>query len=446
MPYTAPTLAQAQTALAARLNDPGNVRWVAAELTLYIREALRTWNAWTQHFRDQGSFPTVMGQAFYDLPTELPTLRGYTVTNWDLVTDIQYTLLEPPAPGGTWTGTDQFTLDQLSTAIWRRRDQFLRETGSVLTRAETAYAAPAASGRLDLDEAVLQVRRAAWRPDATMTLLPLTRTDEWAANNFNPAWPSSTVAPFAYSVSVTPPLILQLLCTGAGLPGTLDLVSVNKGATVDPLVSAVLGVPDDWAWVIKFGALADLLHGDGLALDPARSQYCEQRWQQGIDLAKRTSVVLAARISDAPCNIGALVDADSYAPVWQLVAGVPRKVLLAGGNLLASWPPPGALGGPWTVTLDVVRNAPVPVLAADVLQIGADVYDSILDYAQHLALTKEGPGQLELAMALLERVARAAGITLRIQQATQPSRAPLLGQQRQDERAVARELVPVATE
>mgnify|MGYP001581130618 FL=1 len=76
MSYTAPTLATAQTDLASRLNDPSMVRWLQAELTVYLREALRTWNAWTAHFRDQGSFVTTLAEPFYDLPTEIPTQRG----------------------------------------------------------------------------------------------------------------------------------------------------------------------------------------------------------------------------------------------------------------------------------------------------------------------------------------------------------------------------------
>lgn len=438
MPYTAPDLTAAQAALANRLNDPGMVRYVSAELTIYIREALRTWNSFTSHFRDQAGFSTTMLQAFYDLPTEIPTLRAYSVTNWDLVAELQYALLEPAAAGGTWTGTDQFTLTQLSTAIQRRRDQFLRETGQVVTRQEIVYAAPASDGRIDLPEDVLQVRRAAWRPSATGLLIPLTRTDEWAGTNFGPAWTACTASPFAYSVSVTPPLTLQLMCAGATQPGTLDLTSINAGAAVDPLVSAVLGIPDDWCWVIKYGALADLLNGDGLALDPGRASYCEQRWQQGVAQARQTSVVLSARIDDQPVTLAALNDADSFSPTWQLLGGVPRNLLTAGGNLLASWPPPGG-GGPWAFTLDVVRNVPVPVAGGDILQISQDVYDSILDLAQCAALFKEGPGQAEQATALLERAGRAAHVDLRIQQATQPSRAPLLNQQPQDRRGVSQE-------
>jgi hypothetical protein len=75
------------------------------------------------------------------------------------------------------------------------------------------------------------------------------------------------------------------------------------------------------------------------------------------------------------------------------------------------------------------------VTPIDVLQIGQDVYDSILDYAQHLALTKEGPSQTEQAMGLLQRAARAAGVQLTFQQASQPDRASLLGQTQQDRRA-----------
>ena len=443
MPFTTPTLAEAKTALAARLFDPNRVRWVGAELTLYIQEALRTWNAWTAYWRDSATFNTVMLQAFYDLPTVIPTLRGQTLTTWNLVTDLQYALLEPAAAGGTWTGTAQFDLDVLSAAIQRRRDQFLRETGAVLTRTETNYPAPPASGKLDLDEAVLIVRRAAWRPTATQLLQPLIRTTNWAADHYAPTtWLTSTQAPSAYATSDVPPITLQII-PPATADGTLDLVSINKGATIDPLVAAPLGVPDDFAWVIKYGALADLLQEDVQALDPQRAQYCEMRWQQGVEMAKRASVVIAGRINDAPCLVNSLNEADRYSPLWQLLAGVPNQLLTAGQTLLATWPP--ANSNAHTVTLDVVRNAPVPSIGTDILQISADVYDSILDIAQHTALFKEGPGTLELAQALIDRAARAAGVELKLQQAKQPERRPALQQTRTDEYATARELdsVPI---
>lgn len=433
MPYTTPTLTEATTALASRLNDPSNIRWTLVELQAYVREALRTWSVWTSHWRDTGNVFTVVNQAIYDLSVELPALRGHDLTNWDLVTDLQIALLEPPAAGGTWTGTDQFTLQQLTDAIQRRRDQFLRDTGVIQTRAEILYQPgdPALGVRLGLPEAILDVRRAAWRTAVTGTQFPLIRTDEWAANNFQPAWNTSTKPPTAYSVTATPPLFLQMIPPYV-FEGTLDLITINKGSTVDPAVATSLGIPDDYGWVVKYGALADLLSGDGLALDPQRAAYCEARWQQGIDHIRRNPVVLTARINNAPVTIGAIADADRYSPTWQLVSGVPKRVLLAGHNLIASWPPPGLTGGPWTITLDVVTNVVVPILGVDILPISADVYDSILDLAQHTALFKEGPGQTEQAMALLERAGRAGGIDLQLQQAQQPSRSPITKQTIQD--------------
>ena len=446
MPYTAPTLLQARVALSERLNDQAQVRWVATELDDYIRESIRTWNAWTLQWRDQGTFSTVASQAFYDLPTELPTLRGQTLTSENLVTDIQHALVENPVGlnGGVWAGTDQFDLDQITNAIQRRRDQFLRETGSVLTRT-TPASTPPASGRIDLDEAVLNVRRAAWTNTATGILYPLLRTDEWAANNYNPPWPQSTQPPTAYSVSVTPPITLQLIPPASGA-GTLDLVSVDTGVSIPTNPSALLGIPNDYVWVLKYGVLADLLSGDGLALDPQRAVYCQARWDQGIAHASESAVVLAGRITDdaaaeVPVRVTSLSDADRYDPTWQRTPGTAKRVLLAGHTLVALLPPPDSTIR--TVTLDLVRNAPVPSAPGDVLQISQDIYDTILDLAQHTALFKEGPGQVELAMALLTRVAKAAEIDLKLQQASTPDRSQLIGQTQQDRRVESEQRTPV---
>lgn len=443
MPFTQPTLTQAQAALAVRLQDPTSVRWVAAEQITYIQEALRWWNAMTSLWRESAAFALTIAQTFYQLPTVLPTLRAYTVTNWDLVADLQYALLEPAAAGGTWTGTAQFDLATLTAAIQRRRDQFLRETGAVLTEYTSAQVANA-SGRFELAENLVNLRHVDWTVNLTTLRLPLSRTDEWAANAFRPTWVTPAAQPRWYSVTATPPLFVQVIPPPL-TDGVISGIAIQTGATIDPLVELPLGIPDDWCWVIKYGALADLLQQDGLALDPKRAQYAQQRWAQGVDMASKASVVLTSRINDRVVQQIGLDDADNYSPLWSLVTGVPAKIVQLGHNLIGSWPPPGG-GGPYVVTLDVIRNAPVPILGTDILQIGQDVYDSILDYAQHLALFKEGGGQLELSLALLMRAGDAAGVELEIQQANQPSRAPLLKQSTQEEHAQARQLDAVPAE
>lgn len=445
MPYTAPTLAQARAELAGRLNDPDMVHWLSGELDLYIREAIRVWQAWTAHWRARETFQTTQLQPFYDLGVVLDDLRPMTVTNLDLITEIEYMLLEPPTPT-QWTGTDQFTLEKVAAAVENRRDRFLQLTGAVVTRTLAAYAAPA-DGRLALPEAVLTLRRVCWRPSDTAFLQVLRRTDEFAADHFATAWPTAAI-PVGYSTAAAPPLSLQVL-PPPSVNGQLDYVSINKGAslTADLTAEVVLGVPDDWAWVVKYGALADLLSADGLALDPVRAQYCEARWEQGISMAQSASVVLSARIAGPGGDAGAVVpiasvsDADSYTPLWQLLAGVPAAVALMGQNLLATVPVANADG--YVVSLDVVRNAPVPAVDGDVIELSADLVDTILDLAQAAATFKEGPGQNQSAQALFQRAAGDAGLDLAIQQAAQPSRSPLLLQQRQDELALPRTVAPV---
>src|SRR5262245_43725026 len=103
MPYTSVTLADAIGDMGERLYDPEHIHWVDAELTIYIQEAIRTFNALTNHFREGASFSSTVNQAFYDLPTILPTLRAQTFTTQRAVQMICYQLLEPQPVGNLWT-------------------------------------------------------------------------------------------------------------------------------------------------------------------------------------------------------------------------------------------------------------------------------------------------------------------------------------------------------
>ena len=100
-----------------------------------------------------------------------------------------------------------------------------------------------------------------------------------------------------------------------------------------------------------------------LGVYAAAQAYCEARWRQGIKAASEAAVVLAARISDdvpnqVPARVTSLSDADRYDPAWQRTPGTPVRILLAGQTLVALLPPPDATVR--TLTLDLVRNAPVP--------------------------------------------------------------------------------------
>lgn len=448
-PFVCMPFAIAVSDLAARLGDPGHVHWTAAELKIYIIEALRTYNAYTLFYRNRESFSSVPGAPFYDLPTMIPELRAYNVTSAQLVTDIEYMLMEPPTPTA-WTGSEQFTLEDVVDALQRRRDQFLRETGQVVTP-QVITVTVAQNGRLTLPGNVINVRRAAWiQADGTVT--PLHRESEWALTNYQRAWqvPQQPADrwPTGYSTNVTPPLTMQI-GPPPSMNGTLELLAVLEGAEVDPVANTLIGVPDDWSWVVKFGALSDLLSRAGVANDPQRAAYCEARWQQGLDMATQASVVLVGYVNEGVTRLYSVSEADLYNRTWETTLGTPKYILTTSMNVLGLAPRPDSGGsvGPYLITLDVIANIPVPESDDDCVNLAVNnsELDIIYDYAQHLALFKEGPGQLNEAMALYQRFARACGVTEALDEANFPGRGPVLQQTVQDVRIVARETPPEET-
>lgn len=416
------TLATAQGLLAARLSDPNMVRWVQAELTSYLTEALRTWQALTGSTRGSATFTATNAVTFYDIPTVMKSVRGYHVLATQLLTDLEYALLEPPTTNwATWAGTPQFTLADLTTAVQQRRDRFLAETGAVLIHSLLPLAPPPPSGRFPLADGTLAINRLSWKDALSGVVTPLLRDDEWGLNAYNAEWPqSATTPPAVYSVSATPPLTVQLAPPPLAT-GVVYALRVLAGAPVVPTnATLTLGIPDDWVWVVKWGALADLLSTDGLSLDSERAAYCEARWQQGLALAKVAPCVLTAKINNQPAQIDLLANADLYSASWQATPGVPTTVLLAGQTSIALSPPVST--GNYSVEVDLIPNMPVPVLQTDYIQVGMDTFDLLLDYAQHVALFKEGAGQIAASQGLLTRFLEAAQLATKHRLRWKPGR------------------------
>ncbi len=434
--YTAVTLTQALALLGSRLMDPTEVRWTAPEKTRYIQESLRTWNALTAFYRDGASFTTTQNEAFYDLAVIAPTMRPQTVTVEQAVDLLVYHLLEPVPVAAAWVGSGQFTLPQLIDAVEQVRDAFLLETAAVIHRRTQLVDPVPADGRVDMSESVANVRRAAWKT-ANGIITILRREDEWGLTHYaSRSWITAGAdAPIAYSVGETPPLELQLapLSTTAG---TLDLLTVERGPALTAYDTTLLAIPDDWVWVVIFGALAELLNKDGIAYDPARSEYCKARYDHGVQLAAAAPVLFDSRISGSPVEIGSVADADAYSASWQMVSAVPRRILAIGQTLVACWPPPGVPvgGGGFTVSFDLVRNAPIPSAGGDFLQVGPELVDTILDYAQHLALVKEGVMAIQQSSSLLEKFMEMSQTEIALEWASSPNREAVIDQTTQDKR------------
>ncbi len=394
--------------LASRLYDSGQQFWGPSELVAYLTEALRTWNAMTSFWRKEMIFPTVAGDWWYDIPSQVNSIRPYTVLDNDLITQIEFHLLEPTTSNYplTWTGSSQFSLDDILGAIQRRRDETLSTTGCTITR---SLVGAAQFVRTTLPDTVIDIRRVAWLPQTMFTNVALRSSDDFAEESFDYGYTTTSQAPpSTYRQTAQPPLSFDV-DTVPPVAGQYEILSVSAGGLLNVTNPSLMGIPDDWTWVVKWGALSDLLNRDSLSRDPYRAGYCKQRYQEGLGLLFDAAAILALRIQNLPVAIDAVRNGDDFDANWQSVAnGPPLQAYSAGLNLIGLSPAPSA--GPFSVTASVVENAPVPVAPSDMIQLSRDDYDAVLDYAQHLASFKEGGAEFLSTIPLYQGFLKRASL------------------------------------
>lgn len=174
--------------------------------------------------------------------------------------------------------------------------------------------------------------------------------------------------------------------TPPNVAGEYDVISLQAGAVFAPPAATLLGVPDDWSWVCKWGALADLLGRESEATDRLRADYCLKRYQTGLKAMAASNWLLSATINGQPVDTPALKEMDAFSPEWEENASAWSSLIQAGMDFVAPCPVGSSLG----IGLVLVGNAPVPVLDTDYVQVSRDQFDVILDYAQTLASFKMG--------------------------------------------------------
>lgn len=406
--YSYLTFAQAKTELAQRLYDPSKQFWVDAELGLYLKESLRTWNALTSYWRNDFTFQSQSGVTWYDLTdaTNLPnTLRPFTVFDTELYIAMQYHLLEPAVGVNPWTGSSaQFQAADLVNAVQRQRDEVLGITGCTTIRRTIG----AVAGRITLPDTVIDVRRMAYLPaiGSPSTLWP---EDTWGEQSFQQNYaqlPAGT--PLTYLMSTQPPIAFDAFPPPA-FAGSYELLTTEGDGILSVAAPTIIPIPDDWTHVLKWGALADLLTRESNAKDPLRAKYCEARYKMGLALLSDAPALLALRIANQVLQVDSIRSADTYRVGWQAEAQKkPDMAFHAGLNMLGLASTPDA--GPYSLTATVVQNAPLPANDAAQIQAGRDEIDSIIEYAQHLAAFKMGGAEFLSTMPLLEHFHKMASV------------------------------------
>lgn len=456
MTYSWLTYAQARTDILQRLNDPAGVYWLNNatafnEVGQSIKEALRTWNSITGYWRNRALFNTTANTPFYDLTSVLnPAIRAYTVTDREIIASMQYRLSEnlgQPATGDTWTGTSMFSLSDLVASLQEQRDAFLEETGIVLSVSTEVCAPPGARYGFSNDS-VIDVRRMAWidplsKPNANFKSV-LWRQDEFQMTAYNPNWSvSQGINPQSYSLAASPVLTFALSPVPVA-SGSVELITTNSGAALNPSTPRILGIPDDWTNVVKWGTLADLLSYDGPAPDPMRSAYCNDRWESGLRLARLAPCIIAAQINSIAVMPTTLWDFDMYNPGWENFTTGQPQIAAAGLNLVAV--APGNTTTTVALTLDVIQNATVPVADGDFIQVGREEWDAISGYVQHVLSFKLGGDDFMRTVPLYHDFLKQAALYLDRASAYAPMLRPMSLQMHTECEKVYRRLTDSVTE
>ena len=385
--YSYITRGEAKAELSIRLEDSGMVFWISDELDRYLNEALRVWNCLTQWWTVK--YVTTLNPpllANWQSTNVIGSPRQRNRTDTDIYSFIEYQLLEP-ASGGTWTGTPQFAIADLQQAVQRRQDEVLQTTACSMLDISSLGITPN-SNTVTLPDNVLDVRRVRYVP-ATGFGSPQTleRSDTLAFQRFSPSYQQTTASPLRWDILAGPPLTLTFDAL-APVPNNLQILTMQAGTVLAPPADTPLQVPDDWTWVIKYGALYDVLSEDNECKDQERANYCRQRYLEGLQLMIQMPWCLQAWVNEFPVDVVSLAAADRFNYEWQSRATAYPGLVVGGIDLWALSPAPVSLT---SVTMLLVGNAILQMVTdADQVQVPRDVMDAILDEAQHIAAFKHG--------------------------------------------------------
>ena len=369
--------------LQTRLAESVGVYWTAAELALYIRQAIREFQVLSGYWKSRIQLATAANTPFYDLSAADPQL-AYNVTDLDILSQVGFQILE--SGSAPFIATSQFSLATLTNALNQRREEIFGNTRMVVQQ-YTLAVGPPVDGKIVLPSGSLQVHRADWQDGASSLWTRLERTDEIGAYGWRYNWPSNPGAPEAYSVAVTPPFGVQIVPIPAN-SGNLDLLMTMCAAYSYTGVAQALNFPDDASYCLPWGILASVLGQDSQSRDYQRAEYALARFNIAVATLKNYPLVMQVNLGASQIQPATMEGLDNWRPGWRSeTPATPEIIAVAGRNLIAMGPVPN---GVINATMDCIVNSPASGSAAATIAIPGDIVTALLDNATHLAAFKMG--------------------------------------------------------
>lgn len=207
----------------------------------------------------------------------------FDVTDQEVLNALQLSMLEPPDKGQTWP-SGLWSLQEIVNYLNNRSRQFLSDTGITVAIAYSGIVSN--ESRFDLPDNLIDIRRVAWAIETDPTAyseLPL--ASGWEMDHSSASWPGdSAPVPDIYMEDHLPTLTIAVSPKPTDA-GEMELMFTALGQDLDGS-GRFLSIPDDYTPYIAWGARADMLGSEYEVNDPVRAKHCEERFLEGIELAR----------------------------------------------------------------------------------------------------------------------------------------------------------------
>jgi hypothetical protein len=394
--------------IANRLGDINKTYWTNDEIDLYINEALLTFGAISQFWRDNVFVPIVIDKNYYNLytdaqqnPVDFRPKIGLNFTNQNIIDFINVQLIE--SISNLTPNSDLYKLDTILKYIDKRVDSFLNYTG--LNVGLNNYPVINNENKIEIANNLLDIINVSFKNENNIyTTLDI--EDEEDLRYFNFDIFSNPNTPKYYSRLESSSNIIRLY-PYPNVNGSLELLTIQgRDKSILATIGDLLLIPMNLMPYIKWGVLADMLSQDGVGQDLSRAAYCLQRWNEGLIIGSNYSSILNAYINDIPINIESLADANYFDLEWRNTTqgldsnnqpiGYPNKIILANNNYFFTniIPKTG-----YNLNLNCIINAPIN---SNYIEIREEYLGLLIDYIIHLSTFKEGAAPLNKTTDLLK--------------------------------------------
>jgi hypothetical protein len=382
--------------LAKRLEDVEMVYWTSNHLDLIIDESLLTFAAISGYWKDQLLIETTDANSatkkqFYNLLDSGDVKIGFehietSLTYEDIINWIDMDLIDY---------TQIVSLEEVIDAITNAINDFQSETKLVLARERFDVQV---TEDVEVSANVLDIVKA-YYIDVDGNYFPLQLSDENRVTLINRNYTIDLGKPKFYSISNLALNRVDLF-PKPNNNGQLELIYIKGKSGVQTAESNCL-IPNNLVPYLKYKVEADLFSKDGLSNDPARADYCNKRWLEGLLVGNNYVAITNSKLNGLNKSLSSLQDFDAFRYGWlneiENAISKVNGIALAGYNILAVNREPI---DKHSVLLEIVSNAN---LDDEEIELRSDYVSYLLDYCLHLASFKDGIANIQKTSSNLEK-------------------------------------------